>query len=199
MDKVAVYSVLHIMAVKKKLIRKKSSKKSRQGESARKIQWLMKAKDPSIYVDRSVKSGLTPGEKMRATRQWLSLNGFSIKDIEYARNRHPYWKSVKRKNHNERTKRRFDEFNFSNGNSRRWTSRELGDFLKMTDSTSDRELARHFERSIPSIQGIRRRLNLGRRILLARGTRKIRKESLVKFLITDEEKLRRMLKEAQGV
>ena len=94
-----------------------------------KVKKLLSAKTPEEYIDNSVKSNLSQREKARATKIWLDKNEFTIKDISYARNRHPYWKAIKQKNHQSRTQKRFSDFNYSTGNSQPWTDELLKQFL----------------------------------------------------------------------
>jgi hypothetical protein len=157
------------------------------------VKKLLAAKSPDKYIDLSVKSDLPSNIKGVVTREWVKQNGYTIENIKYARNRHPYWKDKKQTNHTERTRKRFEQFNFSGGDNRKWTKDELSEFIKINDKFTDRELAEHFTRSIPSIQGIRRRINLGVRILEAQGEKSIKKTSLGKFVKIDEKVLRREL------
>lgn len=157
------------------------------------VKKLLSAKTPEKYIDISVKSKLPSSIKGLVTRHWISKSKYSIDDIKFSRNRHPYWKDKKQTNHTERTRKRFEQYNFSNGVSRKWTKEELTEFIKINEKYTDRELAEHFTRSIPSIQGIRRRINLGSRILTAKGEKGIKKSALNKFVRVDEKVLRREL------
>lgn len=157
------------------------------------IKKLLSAASPEKYIDISVKVNISSSLKGVITRLWLEKSGFTIQDIKYARNRHPYWKSKKQKNHSERTRKRFDEFNFSNGTSKKWSRDELREFIKLNDKMTDKELASYFQRSIPAIQGIRRRINLGNKILSAQGNGSTKKSSLLKYVTVDEKVLRREL------
>jgi hypothetical protein len=132
----------------------------------KKLDKLVGAKNPTIYIDLCVKSNLTTGDKRRATKIWLDKTGYTIKDIEYARNRHPYWKKKKSKNSYERNKQRLNQYDFSNGLSKKWSDKELEKLLDLNDSYKDWQLAKHFNRSIPSIQYIRRCISLAKKILI---------------------------------
>jgi heterodisulfide reductase subunit A-like polyferredoxin len=63
---------------------------------------LLQKKTADSYVDFAVKSSLSPAEKRFVTRQCLKKQGLQSKYINYARNRHPYWK----KNKDERGSRK---------------------------------------------------------------------------------------------
>lgn len=158
-----------------------------------KVKKLLNAKTPEEYIDQSVKSNLPQREKARATKLWLDQTDFTIEDISYARNRHPYWKAVKQKNHQFRTKKRFSDFNYSTGNSQPWTTELLKEFLEVNDKITDRELAKHFKRSLPSIQAIRRRINLAHRMFEIEGASKVTKSMVLKKIISDEKVLRKKL------
>jgi len=160
-----------------------------------KIKKLLSSKTPKEYIDNSVKSSLSQSEKTRATRIWLSQTKYSIKDISYARNRHPYWKEVKQRNHQFRTKKRFSDFNYSSGNSKSWTPDLLKEFLELNDKNTDRELAQKFKRSLPSIQAIRRRINLAHKIFEKEGAGKVSKSMVMKKIVSDEKVLRKKLAE----
>ena len=160
-----------------------------------KVKKLLNAKTPEEYIDSSVKSNLSQREKARATKMWLEQTSFTIQDISYARNRHPYWKAIKQKNHQFRTKKRFSDFNYSAGNSQPWTNELLKQFLDVNDKITDRELAKEFKRSLPSIQAIRRRVNLANRIFELEGSTKVTKSMLLKKIISDEKVLRKKLNE----
>lgn len=160
-----------------------------------KVRRLLSSRTPEEYIDQSVKSNLPQREKAKATKTWLEQSGFSMDDISYARNRHPYWKSVKQRNHQERTRKRFDEYNYSNGGSRSWTQDLLKKFLECNNQKTDRELAKEFNRSIPSIQAIRRRINIANRIFSLEGKSRITKNMLLKLILSDEKVLRRKLEE----
>ena len=163
-----------------------------------KVKKLLNSRTPEEYIDQSVKSNLPQREKAKATKQWLEESGFTMDDISYARNRHPYWKSVKQRNHQERTRKRFDEYNYSKGGSKPWTEDLLKDFLDHNTEKTDRELAQAFNRSIPSVQAIRRRINIANRIFSLEGKSRITKNMLLKLIMSDEKVLRRKLDELKA-
>ncbi len=152
----------------------------------KKLEKLVNAKNPAEYIDLCVKSSLTTGDKRVATKIWLNKTKFTIKDIEFARNRHPYWKKKKSKNSYERNKQRLKEFDYSSGVSKKWDNKELDKFMALNDSYKDWELAKHFNRSIPSIQYIRRCISLAKKILLKQKLSVTKKRILE--LITHSEK-----------
>ncbi|MDH4262162.1 MAG: hypothetical protein OEV78_03850 [Spirochaetia bacterium] len=160
-----------------------------------KIKKLLSAKTPEEYIDNSVKSKLPQRDKARATKIWLEQTDFTIEDISYARNRHPYWKAIKQKNHQFRTRKRFSDFNYSTGNTQPWTIELLKQFLEVNDKITDRELAQQFKRSLPSIQAIRRRINLANRIFELEGAAKVNKSMILKKIVSDEKVLRKKLNE----
>lgn len=163
----------------------------------REIHKLLKADSPEKYIDLATKSSLKSSLKGIVTRHWLKQRNFSVRDLTYARNRHPHWKSKKQINHAERTRQRFQSFNYSQGQAKNWTAEELRRFLELNEQASDRELAEKFQRSIPSVQGIRRRINLAKKILTLKGIKRIQKKSLRKYIIMDEKILRRIFKETK--
>lgn len=169
--------------------------KSKEPAISPKIKKLLTAKTPEEYVDLTFKSGLTQKEKIMATRLWLENRDYTRADITHARNRHPHWKSEKLKDHLERTKKRFEEYNYSTSKIRSWTKELLTDFVEKNDSLTDKELAKTFKRSIPGIQAIRRRINIAKRIIEAEGKSRPTKAGILKLITSDEKVLRRTLEE----
>lgn len=168
----------------------------------KKIKKLVSSKTPDKFVDRLLKSDLKEDEKKRVTQQWLEATGYKSKDITSAKKEHSHWKERLTMNRNEKTKQRFIENDFSikedGKRSRRWTEDDLKLFLKLNEDHTDRELAQKLQRSIPSIQGIRRRYNLGKKILFASNQKKANEKRWLYFVSTDEKKLRKDLEEALG-
>ncbi len=154
---------------------------------------LLQKKTADAYVDFSVKSSLTPAEKRIVTRLWLAKTGLKIEDINYARNRHPYWKKIKMKGASERTKSRMEKFDFSKGKHKKWGKEELLEFLELNSGKADFELAEHFKCSIPAVQGVRRLYNLAVKILDIEGKKK-NKTALHKLMLINEKALRNMYK-----
>ncbi len=158
---------------------------------------LMLRKTPESYIDYSVKSSLTPAEKRKVTRIWLKKTGFTIDDINYARNRHPHWKKIKMKGSAERTRNRMEKYDFSKGKHKKWGKDELREFLDVNDKLLDYQLAEQFESSIPSIQGVRRLYNLAVKILELEGKKKT-KPALLKLMIINEKALRNQYRQLGG-
>lgn len=158
---------------------------------------LMLRKTPESYIDYSVKSSLTPAEKRKVTRIWLKKTGFTIDDINYARNRHPHWKKIKMKGSAERTRNRMEKYDFSKGKHKKWGKDELREFLDVNNKLLDYQLAEQFESSIPSIQGVRRLYNLAVKILELEGKKKT-KPALLKLMIINEKALRNQYRQLGG-
>jgi len=178
--------------------REKQMSKIKDVLNKQKVKKILSAKTPAEYIDQSVKSNLPQKDKARLTKIWLEQNEYTIDDIAYARNRHPYWKAIKQKNHQERTRKRFSEYNYSKKKSQPWTEELLKKFVELNDEKTDRELAKSFKRSIPSIQAIRRRINLARRISNLEGKAKVTKATIMKHIISDEKVLRKKVADLTG-
>jgi hypothetical protein len=156
---------------------------------------FIKRQTPSDYIDFCTKSKLGSGDKAKLTKIWLGATKYKIKDLEYARNRHPYWKKLKEKGSVERNKIRLEKYNFYDrkkyGRNKKWSDDELREFLKLNDQKRDWELAQHFERSIPSIQFIRRKIQLALKLADINNVKKIDKNYIYKMVVEDETVLRR--------
>ncbi len=125
---------------------------------------LINCKTPAEYIDKCVKSSLTCYEKSVVTREWCKLNGFTVDDIKYARNRHPYWKKKKHHGYKELNLIRFQKYDYSDLDYViEWTDELLEEFVMMNKKkdgkyiNKDYELAEHFGTTIPSIQYLRRK------------------------------------------
>ncbi len=161
---------------------------------------LLSARNPKEYIDLSFKSSLKPGRKAFITRMWLEKTKYTVEDIEYHRNRHPYWKERKLEGNTERTQKRFEEYNYSNGKKIEWDDEMLAKFITMNKKDKkkkyiykDRELAKHFRCSIATIQHMRRKYNMAIKFLtLNRGT--INNKRLLEQLSLGEGTLRAMIK-----
>lgn len=164
----------------------------------KKIKKILNAKDPDEFFGLLHESNAEEEQKTFLTRQWLKATGYTRKDILRSKNKHPYWKERKTMNRNDRTKQRFLDNDYSNGTSRRWLEKDLKLFLKLNEDHTDIELAKKLGRSIPSIQGIRRRYNLGKKIVEASNAKQVDEERWLHFVSTDEKILRRELEEAIG-
>jgi hypothetical protein len=150
---------------------------------------ILESGTPEEYVERSLRSKLLPAEKAKLARQWMEATGFTKADILYARNRHPYWKKKKMEGSEDRTRRRLDKHDYSQGRTVLWTRERLQEFLELNKKDSsgrylykDWELASHFDTSIPSIQYLRRKYLRVRELL---GTR-ARKEKILEYMGSSE-------------
>ncbi|MDA3901555.1 MAG: hypothetical protein PF637_13685 [Spirochaetes bacterium] len=139
---------------------------------------ILSAKDPAQFIDRCVNSRVSRGKKIVLGRQWREKTGYSMEDIEYARNRHPYWKQKKMAGWRERNEKRWSTYNYTSTESLEpdyWTKNNfanLREYIKKDKKGTnglykikDRELAEFFKTSIPSIQHMRRKSNMVTRIL----------------------------------
>lgn len=133
---------------------------------------LLNCKNPAEYIDKCIKSSLTRYEKAAATIEWRKITGFTLEDIKYARHRHPYWKKKKHKGAKERNMKRHEDYNFSDPEYViDWTVDLIEEFILLNRKENgiyinkDRELAKHFETTIPSIQYMRRKYNFALKLL----------------------------------
>lgn len=150
---------------------------------------ILESSDPDEYVLNSLKSRLTPAEKARLARLWMENSGYTREDIIQARNRNTYWRKRKMDGAAERTKRRMEEHNYSQGGNIEWTREHLTEFLTLNRKDAygrylhrDWEIAEHFGTSIPSIQYLRRKFNKVRKML---GTG-ARKEKVIEYMSCSE-------------
>jgi len=183
-----------VTLIKKQKNSKKSTPEIKMSEEMKK---LMQKKTIDAYVDYSIKSSLTPAEKRFVTRKWLEKEGLTIEDINYTRNRHPYWKKVKMNGAAERRKSRMEKYDFSGGEHKKWEKDELLEFIDLNSKHPDFELAEIFKCSIPSVQGIRRLYNLAAKILEFEGKKKA-KPAMHKLMLINEKALREMYKKMTG-
>jgi hypothetical protein len=161
---------------------------------------LLKAKNPKEYIDKSLKNRISPGRKAYVTRHWLEKTRFTIDDIKYARNRHPYWKAKKMEGTAERNAVRTKEHDYSKGDNIIWDDKLVHRFVEMNKKdklgryvTKDWELARDFKCTIPAIQHMRRKYNMTVRILSSSKTG-ITTKKLMEYLMLGESTLRNMAK-----
>lgn len=125
---------------------------------------IMAAKDPTAYIDASLRAHIAPAAKAKLARQWMEKTGYSREDILHARNRHPYWKKKKMEGSAERTRRRLSAHDYSGGGTVDWTAERVAKFLELNAKDRsgryqhrDWEIAEAFGASIPSIQYMRRK------------------------------------------
>lgn len=159
---------------------------------------LLNSNNPDQYIDLSVKLNISRGRKAYLSRIWQENTGYNVDDIMYARNRHPYWKEKKQKNHKERTQRRLKEHNYSPGLRIEWTDELIEKFLEMNRKKKngryeieDRILAKEFKTTIPGIQHMRRKMNYVQRILQYEN-KKITKKRVMDLIRQSEGILYRM-------
>ncbi len=133
---------------------------------------ILESATPDEYVENSLKSRLKPAEKARLARLWMQATGFTREDIIRARNRNSYWRKRKMEGASERTKRRMETHDYSQGKNIEWSREHIAEFLNLNRKDSygryihrDWELAEHFSTSIPSIQYLRRKYNKVRKML----------------------------------
>jgi hypothetical protein len=137
---------------------------------------LLQSRNPNEYIDRSVKSRLASGRKAMITRIWMDKKGYTIDDIKFARNRHPYWKKKKMDGTAERNQQRFENHDYSKGVSLVWNDKLIDEFISLNAKDKsgvylkkDWELAKKFKCTIASIQHMRRKSNMASRIIEREG------------------------------
>ena len=130
---------------------------------------LVESSSPAEYIEHSLSLPLSPYTKSLAAKEWMKKTGYTVKDIQYARNRHPYWKKRKCAGAGIRSRRRNAEYCKNTKN--RLTNKEIIDFVALNRKNEngqylrkDYELARHFHLSIYGVQHLRRKLNKIQRI-----------------------------------
>ncbi len=136
---------------------------------------ILESKSPEEYIDKSLRTKLSPAAKARMARMWMESTGYTKEDILRARNRHPYWKQKKMEGSADRTRRRLAAHDYSGGGTVNWTEGLVTEFLGANGKDSDGkylqkdwQLAEHFGATIPSIQYMRRKL---RKVLSLLGAR----------------------------
>lgn len=129
---------------------------------------ILSSKTPEQYIERSLHAKIS-SSKSKLAKLWMEKTGYTVEDIQYARNRHPHWKELKMRGNSDRYYKRLEEHDYSKSKTSgsRWNDKELSEFIKMNGKdkegkyiTKDWELGKIFKRSIPSVQYLRRRLNL---------------------------------------
>ncbi len=171
---------------------KKAGASSPKLEAERKK--LLSAKTPDQYIQRSLESKLSRGEKGGLTREWLEKSGYTHEDILFARNRNPYWKKQKGRGSYERTLKRIKKLNFAGKKTGRkvWSDADLGRFYELNDQLADWQLAQKFKTSLPAVNHIRRKFKLAK-ALLEKQRKPVGKAAVVKLSRTDEKVLRMTL------
>jgi hypothetical protein len=155
---------------------------------------ILDSRSPDEYIEASLKSRLSPAAKARLAKQWMESTGYTREDILYARNRHPYWRKKKMEGSVERTRRRLEAHNYSQGQSTPWSRERVEEFLSLNGKDrggryerKDWELAEHFGSSIPSIQYMRRKCRKVENLLGSRAS----KNRVVEYLLCAESVLSR--------
>jgi hypothetical protein len=169
-------------------------------EFSKKEKILLTARNPKEYIDRSLKSNISPGRKAFITRRWLEKKRYTIEDIKYARNRHPFWKGKKMEGTAERNAARTIEHNYGTGKNILWDDDLILEFIEANKKDKngnylkrDWELAKEFKCTIPAIQHMRRKFNMAVKIITV-SSGNITKKRLLDHLKYGESTLRKMKK-----
>jgi len=167
---------------------------------------ILNAKNPMEFIDMCLNSSIPSGRKGRIARRWVIITGYTSDDINYARNRHPYWKEKKSDGIEERNKERLNHHNYSNGRGslrEPWPDEKIAQFLEFNKKDeegeyllNDYEMAKQMEISLASVQGWRRKYNLTEKILKVTGKNKTLRIMLA-YLRIGETSLRKELKELE--
>ncbi|TGK03991.1 hypothetical protein EHO59_10755 [Leptospira semungkisensis] len=157
---------------------------------------LLSAKSPEQYIEFSIKSKLEGPKKSSITTEWLNKSGYSIDDIKYARNRHPFWREKRNKGSYERNSRRLEYHNYYKSDEKIvWDDSKLSKFYDLNqEGNADHELARIFKTSIPAVNHIRRKFRFAT-TLLELEKKKPSKATVIKLSAHSESVLKRLIKE----
>lgn len=176
-------------------------KMSKKKYSAKQI---LNSKNPDEYVERTLNSDLTRGEKISLAREWQKLSGFTGEDIKAAREQHPYYKEKRREGSSQRIAERISQHNYSKTKSTRtkeYSADEISIFLDLNKKDKkgryihrDWEIAKEMKTTIPAVQHWRRKYNLIVKIAEKEGT-KVTKAFVKKMMKNHEKGLRKMYKE----
>lgn len=190
----------------KKKTKKKTKKKAKKSTaSATAVDYkaerrkLLSARTPEKYIEKTLDSKLSRGLRAKITKEWLDKTSYTIEDIQYARNRHPYWKKKKSVGSQERQNKRLEKFNFRAPNAANlvWTNEKLQEFLSLNSKMVDHELAKHFETTLPAVNHIRRKIKIVEKILEAKRKKPTAKQ-MIPLLKRAEKNLKNMLTELVG-
>lgn len=159
---------------------------------------LLSAKTPEKYIELSHQSAIEGRSKSIITREWMDKTGYTIEDINSARNRHPYWKKLKARGSYERTVKRLKEHDYRDSTTKlRWNREMISHFYDLNKKgMADFELAKEFSTTLPSVNHIRRKLMYSRRILEAEGG-KTTKAKILDLSLHAEKALIQRLKEVE--
>ncbi len=158
---------------------------------------LYDSKNPKEYIENSVKSKLPAGKKAQITKQWLEKSGYTIKDIQQARSKHPYWQKKKSQGSAERNKARMEKNNYSNGKTIAWDKALLKQFITLNKKdksgkyvNTDVEIAKTLKTTIPSIQYLRRKHRLVTSLI---NKKVIKDKDFYDYMLKSEEVLKALL------
>ena len=156
---------------------------------------ILQSKTPHQYIDRCLKTKVRRGIKTVISKEWQHRTGYTVKDIMYARHRHPYWKMRKMEGWKRRNEIRWKKYNFEEIQRRGygWTEKETKKYLELDTKDKhdkyvhkDRQLAKILKTTIPAIQGLRRKKNLISKL-------RISNNNIVDFMMLGEIYLRAKL------
>jgi len=162
---------------------------------------LISAKNPADYIEKSLSVKLSVPQKGYITRLWLDKTGYTVKDIEYARNRNPYWKKMKSEGSLERNEKRFKMHDYRDKKHKKtsapveWNDANIKTFLEMTGKMTDWQLAEHFSTTIPAINHLRRKYNTATRLVTALG-KAANAKTLIPIMRSSEGVIKRQLAQA---
>ncbi|MDA3899344.1 MAG: hypothetical protein PF637_02360 [Spirochaetes bacterium] len=161
---------------------------------------ILNSKTPDEYIHRSLNSDVSRGQKTVLCRQWKEKTGFTSEDIQYARNRHPYWKQKKMSGWQDRNQKRWSEHDYRTVKKNRVEAFEadiIEQFCELNKKDKkgnylmkDWEIAKELQLSIPSVQHWRRKYLLVLRLADAIGKKPTRK-FILKYMTRHENGLRR--------
>lgn len=165
---------------------------------------ILNSKTPDDYVERTLNSNLSRGEKIAIARQWQSLSGYNGDDIKQARHRHPFWKEKKREGSARRIADRIRQHDYSKidgSRTKEYSDKEIDKFLELNKRDRsgryvkrDWEIAKKMRTTIPAIQHWRRKYNLISKIADVEN-KKLTKKFIMRMMDVHEKGLRKMYKE----
>lgn len=164
---------------------------------------LLNSRTPDEYIDNSLRCRLPSGRKAFITKLWLEKKlKYTIEDIQFARNRHPFWKKKKMEGSLDRNIRRQKDHDYSSPGKGdiEWNEKNIRKFMDLNGRDArgkylnrDFQIARKFGTTIPAIQHYRRKYNLVVKILEKQGVRPGEKRVL-EYIGMSEKILRQELK-----
>jgi len=141
---------------------KSSPKQSKKPNSA--STKMIYAKNVKEFIDAYVKyqKDISMGYRSVIRLRWCRQHKVSRAEFDAVYFKHPSWKNRKVSYssgpHQERLAQHANDVAFIY--NRRWTKKDMETFLKENDTLKDWELAKKLNRTIPSIQNVRRRVHL---------------------------------------